>query len=95
VLLNLKTASVATAPQITVELSWDGGISWTTAQSPPAPTTTEQLFIVGTATDLWGRTSWTASELTNTNFRVRITTVSASPTRDFLLDVAGVRVTAQ
>jgi hypothetical protein len=53
------------------------------------------LFIVGTATDLWGRTSWTASELTNTNFRVRITTVSASPTRDFLLDVAGVRVTAQ
>jgi glucose/arabinose dehydrogenase len=95
VLLNLKTASVATAPQITVELSWDGGISWTAAQSPPAPTTTEQLFIVGTATDLWGRTGWTASELINTNFRVRITTVSTSPTRDFLLDVAGVRVTAQ
>lgn len=95
VLLNLKSMSIATAPQLSVQLSWDGGLSWTAANSPPAPTATEQLFIVGAASDLWGRSGWTASELTNTNFRVRITTVSASPARDFLLDVAGVRVTAQ
>jgi glucose/arabinose dehydrogenase len=95
VLLNLKVMSLASAPQISVELSWDGGISWTPAKSPPAPTTTEQMFIVGSATDLWGRAGWTTSELTNTNFRVRVTTVSTSPTRDFLLDVAGVRLTGQ
>ncbi len=95
VLLNLKVDSISTAPQISVQLSWDGGLSWTAANSPPAPTTTEQMFILGSATNLWGRSSWTASELTNANFRVRLTSTSAAATRNFILDVVGVRVTAQ
>ena len=37
--------------------------------------TSEQTFIVGGASDTWGRT-WTASNLSNTNFRLRLTNTS-------------------
>lgn len=38
---------------------------------------------------------WTALQLNNTNFRVRITSGASSTTRDFSLDVVGLRVTVQ
>ncbi len=70
-------------------------ISWTTAKSTTTLPITEQSFILGSATDLWGRSSWTTSQLSNTNFRVRVASVASSTARDFSLDVVGVRVTAQ
>jgi hypothetical protein len=50
--------------------------------------------IVGGPADSWGR-SWTAAELSNPNFRVRVTNVASSTSRDFSLDWIAVRVSHQ
>lgn len=80
-------------PFMCVELSWDGGATWTAV-----PKTTsilgasEATFFVGSASDTWGRT-WSDTEFTNANFRVRITNVANTTIRDFRLDWVPVRVT--
>ena len=58
--------------QIKVELSWNGGTSWTTAKYATTESNGEILDIVGGNTDLWGH-AWTLNELSNANFRVRLT----------------------
>jgi len=59
---------------MSVELSWDGGTSWTTAKTDSTQTTdTDHSAILGGPTDKWGRTQWTVDELSNDNFRVRVT----------------------
>ena len=57
---------------MSVELSWDGGTSWTTAKADSTETIAEHTVILGGATDTWGQT-WTAAQLNNANFRVRVT----------------------
>lgn len=47
---------------------------------------------LGGAANLWGR-SWTPSELSDANFRVRIVNTANSTARDFSLDWVAVRVT--
>ena len=83
------------APMICVQLSWDGGTTWTTAKQTPRLTTSEATYILGGPSDNWGRT-WTLSDLTNTNFRLRVIDVasgSGANSRDFSLDWIAVRVT--
>ncbi|OGO50866.1 MAG: hypothetical protein A2148_07890 [Chloroflexi bacterium RBG_16_68_14] len=75
-----------------VELSWDGGTSWTAANTTSTLGTTEATFILGAATDTWGRT-WSDADFSNANFRLRITNVAPSTARDFRLDWAAVQVT--
>lgn len=55
-----------------VELSWDGGTHWTAAKTDATQTLAEHTAIPGGPADTWGR-AWTATELNNTNFRVRVT----------------------
>ncbi|MCH8920266.1 MAG: DNRLRE domain-containing protein [Chloroflexi bacterium] len=74
-----------------VELSWDGGTSWTSAKIGASETTTEQTFSLGGPADTWART-WTDSEFSDANFRVRLTSNSSSGFRDFFLDWVAVRV---
>lgn len=76
-----------------IELSWDGGTSWTsTGKKDITETDKEHIVSLGGSTDTWGRT-WTADELSNTNFRVRTTMSStAVSSRDFYLDWIPVRV---
>jgi len=83
------------APMICVQLSWDGGTTWTTAKQTPRLTTSEATYILGGPSDNWGRT-WTLTNLTNTNFRLRVIDVasgSGANSRDFSLDWVAVRVT--
>ena len=90
----LVDAVGANAPAICVQLSWDGGATWTTAKQTPTLTTAEATYLLGGAADTWGRT-WTASTLSNTNFRLRVLNVASSSnasTRDFSLDWVAVRV---
>jgi len=50
--------------------------------------------VLGGAADTWGR-AWTATNLSNTNFRVRVLDVasgSGATSRDFSLDWVAVRV---
>jgi hypothetical protein len=78
---------------IKAELSGDGGNTWFSKTASTARTSdgnpTDSL---GSASDTWGHT-WTTSELSNTNFRVRLTCNSTSTSRDFYLDWVPVRVT--
>ena len=80
-----------------VELSWNGGASWTAAKTDPVETTTEHTAILGSASDTWGRT-WTLAELNDANFRVRVTSLcTVGPgqcdIRDYFLDWVAVQVT--
>lgn len=87
--------STSGAPKFCVQLSWNGGSSWTSAKSTPTLITTELTYVLGSAIDLWGRSSWSITQLNNTNFRVRISAVAGSTSRDFSLDVVGIRITAE
>ena len=60
-------------------------------------TTAEATYLLGSAADTWGRT-WTTTQLSNTNFRLRVTNVasgSSANSRDFSLDWVAVRITYQ
>jgi hypothetical protein len=76
---------------MTLELSWDGGASWTGAKTDTTESTSEHTAVLGGSTDTWGR-GWTLGELSDANFRVRVTSNSDSGSRDFFLDWVPVRV---
>ena len=81
-------------PDGLLRLSWDGGTSWTSYVALGSTlTTTETTYTLGGAANLWGRTSWSPSELGASTFRVEITDVASSTARDFSLDGLKVRVT--
>ncbi len=90
--LDAKVDSTSGAPKICVQLSWNGGTSWTTAKQTSTLTTAEATYTLGGAADTWGRT-WGTADFSNTNFRVRVIDVSSSTARDFSLDWVAVRVT--
>ncbi len=73
-----------------VEISWDGGSSWSDAEdeSLGSSETTERF---GGSSETWGRT-WSVSDFSDTNFRVRITSVGSSSSTDFNLDAVAVNV---
>jgi len=90
--LDAKADSTSGAPKICVQLSWDGGASWTTTKSTPTLTTSNATYVLGGPADNWGL-AWTLSSLSDANFRVRVIDVSSSTSRDFSLDWVAVRVT--
>jgi len=75
-----------------VQLSWDGGVTWTAAKQTSSNLgSTFQTFTLGASDDNWGHT-WTTSDLSDANFRVRVTDVADKTDRTFYLDWAAVRV---
>lgn len=92
--VDARADSTAGAPKTCVQLSWDGGTTWTTAKSTATLTTAEAAYTLGGPADTWGR-AWTITQLNNTNFRVRVINVASSTSRDFSLDWVAVRVTYQ
>jgi hypothetical protein len=90
--LDAKVDSSSGSPKLCVQLSWDGGVSWTAVKSTSTLSTGEQTFMLGNPTDTWGR-PWTTSQLSNANFRVRMIEVANSTARDFSVDWIAVRVT--
>ena len=92
--LDARANSTSGAPKICVEISWNGGASWTAVKNTTTLSTTEATYILGGAADTWGRT-WALGEFSNTNFRVRVTDVASNNSRDFYLDYIAVNVTYQ
>jgi hypothetical protein len=92
--LDAKVSAATNTPQMCVQLSWNGGSSWTAAQSTATLTTTAATYVLGGAADTWGR-SWTLAQFANSAFRVRIINVASSTALTFSLDGVGVRVTYQ
>jgi choice-of-anchor B domain-containing protein len=87
-------AVASNAPVMCVQLSWDGGTTWTSIKQTATLTTSETSYVLGGTADTWGR-AWTATNLSNTNFRVRVSDVasgSGANTRDFSLDWVAVRI---
>jgi hypothetical protein len=89
--LDSRADSTSGTPRMCVELSWDGGVHWTAPLATSTLSTTMATRTLGAPTNTWGRT-WTPAELSNANFRVRVTNVANSTNRDFSLDWIAVRV---
>jgi len=87
--LDAWTDASTSAPFLCIDLSWDSGASWTSSQATANLDTGEATFILGGNT--WGR-QWTAAELSDANFLVRVTTRSPAANRDFYLDWVAVQV---
>ena len=62
---------------VSVELSWDGGNTWTTAKTDSSEPATETSVYLGGAVDTWGH-DWAADALSNASFRLRVGWTSAS-----------------
>ncbi len=92
--LDAKVDSTSGSPRICVQLSGDGGATWTAARSTATLATSERTYTLGGAVDAWG-SAWSASQLSDANFRVRVIDVASSTSRDFSLDWIAVRVTYQ
>ena len=90
--VNARVDATGGSPRYCVQLSSDGGTTWTATKSTTTLSTTEAAYTLGGAADTWGRT-WTTADLGNTGFRVRIVSVASNTSRDFSLDWIGVRVT--
>jgi hypothetical protein len=93
--LDAWADSTTSSPHMCVELSWDGGTTWTsTPQQTGNLTTSQATYTLGSASDTWGRT-WATGDFSNANFRVRITDVDSNffGLRDYSLDWAAVEVT--
>ncbi|MGB3094608.1 MAG: hypothetical protein WBB49_01835 [Microgenomates group bacterium] len=89
--LDSKADSSTGNPQHCVQLSWDGGSNWTTAKTTSTLATGTSTFTLGGSADTWGR-SWSDTQFSNANFRVRVINVASNISRDFSLDYVGVKV---
>jgi hypothetical protein len=87
----LKSATTGTN-RICVQLSTDGGATWTTAVTSSALTATEAVYTFGSTSSLWGRT-FTPAQLADGVFRVRVVNVAAATNKRFAIDTVQVRVT--
>jgi hypothetical protein len=70
--VDWKIEATGNNSQIKVELSWDAGVSWTAAKTSTELSTTEETVILGGSSEDWGH-NWDVDELTDANFRVKIT----------------------
>jgi hypothetical protein len=89
---DLRLDSITGTHNLCAQLSWNSGVSWTTLKALPVATAGETTYTFGSTSDTWGR-SWTSSQLSGTNFRVRIIDASTAGGRDFSLDYVAVSVT--
>jgi carboxypeptidase T len=89
--LNSRVDSTTGSPRFCVQLSWNGGASWTTAVTSATLSTAETMYTLGGVTNTWGR-AWTNTDFNDANFRVRLVMVASSTSRDYSLDWVGVQV---
>ncbi|MGD0204932.1 MAG: vWA domain-containing protein [Dehalococcoidia bacterium] len=89
--LDAWASSNSSSPHMCVRLSWDGGNTWTASEQTSNFGTSQQTYILGSNGDTWGHT-WTPSELSDANFRVKVTDVATNNSRTFNLDWAAVKV---
>jgi hypothetical protein len=90
--LDANSANAADSPFICVELSWDGGATWSTTRVTTLLGYGLATFVEGSAIDTWGH-SWTPAELSDGSFVVRLTDVATASNRGFALDWVAVQVT--
>jgi len=92
-------SGTATNCQVRVQTSWDAGTSWSSAVLTTAlSTSTSADITVGSASTTadWGSRTWVRNDLTDSNFRVRLTwldgTAACASGRSVSLDLLEARV---
>jgi hypothetical protein len=74
-----------------VDLSWDGGTTWTPVKTDSSEPQSETTKVLGSPTDTWGH-AWSAADLANGNFRLRITMTLGNGGQEVYLDWVAVKV---
>ncbi len=87
--LEASATGFSLSNSINLELSWDGGTSWTAAKNTDTLTTTDTVYTLGSPSDTWGRT-WSPDEFSNPNLRLRATAFTTVDT--IQIDAIQVRV---
>ena len=77
--VKIDASGTTAAGTIDVAISWDGGASFTSAKTTPTVSGTDVVYTVGGPADTWGR-SWSTSEFSTTNFRLRVTAQTSANT---------------
>jgi hypothetical protein len=77
--------TTATTRRMCVDISVNGGSSWTALGQINLSGTSEQTYTLGNSTNVAGN-GWNRDHFSDSNFRVRITNVSNSGSMDFRLD---------
>ena len=97
--VSLTGSGTSTNCQVTVETTWNGGTTWSTAVATTALTTNsndDRTVGSNSSTSMWGGHTWTWGDFTNSNFRVRLTwndgTASCASSRNVRLDLLEARV---
>jgi hypothetical protein len=88
--LGLNNATGST--NLCIQLSWDGGATWTDIQSTAVTVAPQTTYMFGGPSDTWGR-SWTLAELDPAVFRIRVIDASTRANMQFRLDYLAARVT--
>ncbi|MBI3750381.1 MAG: carboxypeptidase regulatory-like domain-containing protein [Chloroflexi bacterium] len=88
-----RASSTGSSPKFCVQLSSDGGSTWSAGRVTSNLKTSLQTYTLGTTTDLWAKT-WTAASF-GSSFQLRITDLANSTGRSFYLDGVSVSVTYQ
>ena len=89
--LQAKVDATSGSPKMCVQLSWNGGATWTAAKTTATLSINEATYTLGGSADTWSR-AWSTGDLSNANLRVRVINVASSTARDFSLDWIAVRV---
>jgi Calcineurin-like phosphoesterase len=89
--LDANADSIAGTPKLCISLSWDGGSNWSSWKSTPNLTDAEETYLLGGVSDTWGHV-WTSTELSNSNFQLRIADIASDNSRDFSLDWIAVNI---
>ncbi len=90
--VKLETSGTLGVGAVDVDLSWDGGSTWTSSQSTPTLSASDAVISLGGPSDLWGR-SWSVGDFSDANFRVRLTGLPVANT--VRVDEIQVRVYSQ
>lgn len=90
--LQVNANSATNNPAVCVELSWDGGVTWTAARVTPLLTTGLVSYILGSSADGWGH-AWTPAEVADSSLVVRLTDIASKTDRNFSLDWVAVEIT--
>ncbi|RJQ28024.1 DNRLRE domain-containing protein, partial [Candidatus Parcubacteria bacterium] len=91
---DLKIDSLLDSPFSCIQLSWDGGNSWTPGKQINLSSKELTPYYFGNSSDVWER-NWNYSDFSNSNFRVRVVNGDNNiyaANRDFSLDWVPVRV---
>lgn len=85
----INSTSSTSTRRICVEISEDGGDTWSSVQTTPTLSrSSSSNYTLGATSDTWGL-SLSPESLSNSNFRVRLTNVASNTSREFRLDWVG------